>query len=108
MKSRKAKTIRIAANQTPRSRGVHEEDLSAMEEFMDRSFFREIGIKAATNAVNENKAMGIPVTFLQDDWVVRRMPEGNIEKVTRVSGSDRIKYRQLKKGTVLHVKRTAH
>ena len=81
-------------------------DLSEIEERGDRRFFIDIGKLAATNAINENKAMKIPVTFMEDGWVVRRMPQGNVERVIKVvahSGANRA--RKLTKGTVLHVKK---
>lgn len=81
-------------------------DLSQYEEEKDKSFLEEVGKKAAKNAVNENKALGIPVTFLKDDWVVRRMPDGSIVKLKQVKLSGKLI--KLKKGTVIHVGRISH
>lgn len=79
-------------------------DLSDFEETADRSFFLKVGQTAANNAVNENKAMRIPITFLQDGCVVRRMPAGDIEKVCEVTVSNKsFKKRRIAKGTILHV-----
>ena len=83
----------------------HGNDLSDYEEKGDPSFLIEIGKTAATNAVNENIAMNIPVTFLENGWVVRRMPQGNVERVAKIINQPgAIRNRKLTKGTVLHVK----
>ncbi|HVI44740.1 MAG TPA: hypothetical protein VM802_07715 [Chitinophaga sp.] len=81
------------------------QDLLIPEEQTDRSLLKEAGRRAAFNAINENKAMGIPITFLRDGWVVRKMPDDTIVKVKQILTSD-IKTRDFKKGTVLHVKKT--
>ena len=84
-------------------------DLSQFEEQADKSFLQAIGIRAAANAVNENKAMGIPVTFWQNGQVVRRMPDGEVtplQSSSAISEASEIKGRQLKKGAILHVKST--
>lgn len=84
-------------------------DLSDIEETRDRTFFIKIGKDAAANAVNENKAMHIPITFLQGDWIVRRMPSGEIEKIHQIKKeSDTSRKRKLTKGSVLHVKKATH
>jgi hypothetical protein len=86
---------------------VIEKDLSDYEEKNDRTFFTEIGRQAAINAINENKAMNIPVTFMEDGWVVRRMPQGNIEKIVEIQSKAGVsRERKLTKGTVLHVKKS--
>jgi len=82
-------------------------DLSDFEEAADRSFFLKVGQDAAKNAVNENKAMRLPITFFLDGWIVQRLPNGDIQKVVEVKTSNRTKNRRLAKGTILHVKRTA-
>lgn len=82
-------------------------DLSDYEEAPDRSFFIKIGLSAANNAVNENKAMRIPITFFLDGWIVRRMPSGQIEKVYEVTQGKINKKRRIAKGTILHVSRSA-
>ncbi len=79
-------------------------DLSEFEDAVDRSFFIEVGKNAAKNAVNENKALRIPITFLLDGWVVRRMPAGDIQKVVEVKNDKGIKKRRIPKGTILNVK----
>lgn len=82
----------------------YREDLSDIEEEKDRSFFVAVGVQAAANAINENRAMNIPVTFMEDGWVVRRMPQGNIERIAKIDRPDFGRDRKLTKGTVLHVK----
>ncbi|HTI10760.1 MAG TPA: hypothetical protein VL832_19455 [Puia sp.] len=82
-------------------------DLSDFEGKKDHTFLIEIGRQAATNAVNENKAMDIPITFLKDGWVIRRMPNGEIVKVAKLDPQTKtIRQRKFTKGTVLHVKKT--
>lgn len=80
-----------------------EQDLSELEENGFEMIFANIGEQAATNAINENKALGIPVTFWQDGWVVRRMPDGSIERLQQAA---QIREKQFRKGTVLHVRKT--
>jgi hypothetical protein len=71
------------------------------------AFIEAAGKRAAANAINENKALGIPVTFIKDGWVVRRMPDGHIEKIKQVAeAAGRIRERKLRKGMILHVKKT--
>lgn len=86
-------------------------DGSAVMEGSDafEAFIEAAGKRAAANAVNENRAMGIPVTFIEDGWVVRRMPDGHIERIKQVAGAaGRIRERKLRKGMILHVKKTTH
>lgn len=84
-------------------------DLSQYEDQMNTSFLEEVGRRAARNAVNENRAMGIPVTFLHNGWVVRRMPDGSIVKLSQVIQSiQSTPARKLKKGTVIHVRKASH
>jgi hypothetical protein len=77
-------------------------DLGDYEETVDRSFFKNVGQAAAQNAVNENKAMSLPITFLLDGWIVQRMPTGAIRKIVEVKTGNR----KIAKGTILHVKRS--
>ena len=87
---------------------VKEQELYELEESGNfHTVFSEIGKLAATNAINENKALGIPVTFLQGEWVVRRMPDGSIERLERIPpASGKMREGLLKKGTVLHVRKS--
>jgi hypothetical protein len=74
-------------------------DLSDFEGKKDYDFLINIGRQAATNAVNENKAMNIPITFFKEGWVVRRMPNGTIEKVAQIAPyTGIVRKRKLKKG----------
>lgn len=80
-------------------------DLNTFEEPISRAFFETIGRDAAINAINENKAMNLPVTFIKDGWVVREMPDGRQERISQVAliSSEEYKQRNLIKGTVIHV-----
>lgn len=86
------------------------DEWSAMEDSdAFKAFIEAAGKRAATNAINENKALGIPVTFLKDGWVVRRMPDGHIEKIKQVQEAALpTRERKLRKGMILHVKKTTH
>lgn len=56
-------------------------------------------------AINENKAMNIPVTVLEDGWVVRKSKDGSIEKVKELEKAAPINQSySLHKGSILHVK----
>jgi hypothetical protein len=80
-------------------------DLSQIEEQKDTHFLHLIGRQAAINALNENKALGIPVTFWQDGQVVTRHGDGSITIVQRSSHSSvhTPARRVFKKGTVIHI-----
>jgi hypothetical protein len=84
-------------------KNIKEQDLSDLEEKGFEVMFANIGRRAAINAINENKALGIPVTFWQDGWVVRRMPDGSIERLQQAA---QVREKQFRKGTVLHVRKT--
>lgn len=79
--------------------------LSEVEDVDDRHFLSTIAKDAAANAINENKAMNIPVTVIEDGWVVKKSADGT---VTRIAPVDRrqtvIRTRTLTKGAVLYVK----
>ena len=80
-------------------------DLNTYEEPISRAFFESIGRDAAINAINENKAMNLPVTFVKDGWVVREMPDGRQERISQIAliSVDEYRQRNLTKGTVIHV-----
>lgn len=71
------------------------------EEEKGKIFFAEVGKRATINAVNENKALGIPVTFLKDGKILTKQPDGEIVVEGELTN---VPARRLKKGTVLHVK----
>jgi hypothetical protein len=77
-------------------------DLSAIEDATDTSMLEKIGVRAAINAINENKALQLSLTYEKDGWVVREYADGHIEKIEQLIvpeiSSD------FKKGTVLHVR----
>ncbi|MBV7533103.1 hypothetical protein [Chitinophaga sp. sic0106] len=82
-------------------------DLLDFEEHMPAGFFNEIGKQAATNAINENKAMNLPITFLKEDWVVVQLPNGTLKQISQVQlpTSDELRQKNLVKGAVIHVSR---
>lgn len=84
-------------------RSIPKKDLNELEENGVETVFATIGKRVAMNAINENKALGIPVTFWQDGWVVRRMPDGSIERVQQAT---QVREKQFRKGTVLYVRKT--
>lgn len=75
------------------------------EEQAPRGFFEEIGRRAATNAINENRAMNLPVTMMKDGWVVREFPDGKLERISQIqaTSSDIYRHRKLVKGTIIYV-----
>lgn len=82
-------------------------DLSYFEETGDPDFITKIGIRAGTNAINENKAMNLPITYMADGWVVQRMPEGEVVRIAEIKTSKEVtRNRKLTKGTILHVKKS--
>jgi len=84
-----------------RDKGMN--DFSEVEEQRDSSKLMEIGNRAATNAINENRALKLPLTYIKDGWVIREYPDGHIERIEKIKQplTPSVKF---KKGTVLHVK----
>lgn len=76
-------------------------DLSELEEDASE-IFTIVGKRAAINATNENKALGIPITFLRDNQVVTVHPSGETTVESELAQTPTRKY---KKGTVLHVRK---
>lgn len=78
---------------------------SAYEEQLPAGFFEVVGRRAATNAINENKAMNLPVTLVKDGWVTREMPDGTQQRISKiqVKSADELRARNLIKGAVIHV-----
>lgn len=84
-------------------------DLSQFEDQKDKTFLEKIGKQAAMNAINENKALGIPVTFWENGQVVRRMPDGQVQPLQQSTARIEIAPgRKLKKGTIIHVRTSTH
>lgn len=79
--------------------------LNDIEDMADKVYLIKMAREAAINAINENKAMNIPITVLEDGWIVRKKGDGSIEKIKEIYiKKATIKGRTLKKGEVLHVK----
>ncbi len=77
-------------------------DLSAIEDGVDMSMLEKIGARAANNAINENRALQLSLTYEKDGWVVKEYADGHIEKIEQLITPEIPS--DLKKGTVLHVK----
>jgi hypothetical protein len=75
-------------------------NLGQLEEKADISFFIKIGKSAAHNAINENKAMGIAITYLDGNSVVKKQPDGAIQVKRQLTP---VAHRKFAKGTVLNV-----
>lgn len=82
-------------------------DLNEYEEKTDYNFFSRIGRDAAANAINENRAMKLPVTYMKNGWVVRDMPEGGQIRIAEIQVKADVvaRIRKLTKGTILHVRK---
>ena len=79
--------------------------LSQVEDVNDRTFLMNIARDAARNAINENRAMDIPVTIIENGWVVKKTTAGTTERITEVTNINTTKREKvLTKGSVLHVK----
>ncbi|PSL22770.1 hypothetical protein [Chitinophaga ginsengisoli] len=77
-------------------------DLSAIEDGTDTSILEKIGARAAINAINENRALQLPLTYEKDGWVIREYADGHVEKIEEIITSEITS--GFKKGAVLHVK----
>jgi hypothetical protein len=79
--------------------------LSQVEDVSDRAFLINIARDAARNAINENRAMNIPVTVIENGWVVKKTSAGTTERIAEVTSNNTSKRKKvLTKGAVLHVK----
>lgn len=79
--------------------------LSDIEDRKDFLFWNKITRDAAVKAINENKALNIPVTVLEDGWIVRKFQDGTVVKVKKIeTGKGTNKSYGLTKGSILHVK----
>lgn len=79
--------------------------LSEIEDENYMAFWDIVTKNAALKAINENKALNIPVTLLEDGWVVRKFQDGTVEKVKKVESKiPADKLHSLTKGSILHVK----
>ena len=79
--------------------------LNEIEDRNDLTFWNNVTRDAAVKAINENKAMDIPVTLLENGWVIRKYKDGTVERIKKIekrASTDR-PYR-LTKGSILHVK----
>lgn len=79
--------------------------LNEIEDRNDLTFWNNVTRDAAYKAINENKAMDIPVTLLENGWVVKKFKDGTVERIKKIekkASTDR-SYR-LTKGAILHVK----
>ena len=97
---RKAKTMHHSTD----SAIVVYGSLDEIEDRNDMAFWNTVTRDAAVKAINENKAMDIPITVLEDGWVVRKLSDGTIEKVAKVETTTANKPDSLTKGSILHVK----
>lgn len=77
--------------------------LSYYEDHNNNSFLDKAGQEAAKNAINENKALGLPITYFKDGWVVREMADGKVEKIKKVEETQVPKVIIPKKGITIHV-----
>ncbi|MEI3798108.1 hypothetical protein SAMN05660461_2941 [Chitinophaga ginsengisegetis] len=80
-------------------------ELSAYEEHLPADFFETVGRRAAINAINENRAMNLPVTLMRNGKVMREMPDGKQEVISEIHliSSEQYQVRNLVKGAVIHV-----
>ncbi|TWF41411.1 hypothetical protein FHW36_103215 [Chitinophaga polysaccharea] len=80
-------------------------EITAYEEHLPAGFFDVVGRRAASNAINENRAMKISITSVKDGWVVREMPDGSHQQISQilVKPNNQYKERKLVKGAVIHV-----
>ncbi|WP_291911986.1 hypothetical protein [Chitinophaga sp. CB10] len=74
---------------------------------MPADFLNNIGRQAASNAINENRALNLPITIVRDGWVVMEMPDGTTKKLSQVHTIQQEQFRKMNlvKGAVIHVRR---
>lgn len=81
--------------------------LSQNEDNNCEKLINTIGARAAQNAINENLALKIPITILKDNWVIRVMPDGSEEKISKVNRVENPNFasQKIAKGTIIHTKK---
>jgi hypothetical protein len=92
-------------SQIPRYKIFISYSLNDIEDRDDLEFWNKVTRDAAFKAINENKAMDIPVTLLENGWVIRKFKDGTVEKIKKIEKRTLTgrSYR-LTKGSILHVK----
>ncbi|WP_276482677.1 hypothetical protein [Paraflavitalea pollutisoli] len=80
--------------------------LSEVEDGKDPSFWHKVTRDAAAKAINENLALNIPITVLEDGWVVQKYKDGTIVKVKEIENEGKEIFSGLTKGSILHIKKT--
>lgn len=78
--------------------------LSEIEDSFAESFLIDIARTAAINAINENKALHIPITTIENGWVVKKMQDGKVERISKLETLVDHRKKTLTKGSILHVK----
>lgn len=75
--------------------------MSAIEDSEDfADVIQEVARLAAKAAVDEAKALKIPVIYLRGEEIIKKHPDGNIEVVGRIKKTEHSV--GIKKGSVLH------
>jgi len=69
----------------------------------EREQLKKIVKKASERAIRENKALGLPTTYLEDGKIIKEYANGTKE-VLRVKEKEQGST-TIKKGTILHVKK---
>lgn len=62
----------------------------------------------AANAIRESRALGLPITYLENGTIYKEYPDGTKEKIGTVPVKKRASNKEgltLKKGTVLHARK---
>jgi hypothetical protein len=107
-KNRKRKRKASSYLNYKRSRKVMMLHYSSLSDIEDSKYsaniLLEIGIKAGINAINENKAMNIPLTVIENGWIVKKTADGTVVKIAPFEQEVSNRVNPLTKGTILHVK----
>ncbi|RXK83631.1 hypothetical protein [Filimonas effusa] len=72
------------------------------EDDWNTDFLINVGRSAAINAINASKALGIPITYLENNKVVKEEASGQKSIVQELP---EVQLRRFKKGTVIHVRK---
>jgi hypothetical protein len=73
---------------------------------IDREQLKTSLKSASERAIRENKALGLPITYLEDGKIIKEHADGSKE-IIRVKEKSPLTS-TIKKGTILHVKRKAN
>ncbi len=105
------KVKRNSAHKSVKKRSVEATDLGSKQpvfrsDFKQTATLVKIGHTGAVNAIRSSKALGLPITYMQNGIIYREHPDGSKEIITERKAKIVSKEAKgsLKKGMIFHAK----